>query len=113
MSAYSRYLPKFAGFEAQVVGISPDSIYSHLAWQEKSIGWQEFPLVSDYWPHAGVAQQFGILREGEPLPGINERAVFLIDKQGTIIFSKVYELGKEPDYDELVEELSKHHQAAV
>ena len=109
MSAYSSYLPKFAGYDAQVVGVSPDSIYSHLAWQEKSIGWQEFPLVSDYWPHAGVAQQFGILREGEPLPGITERAIFIINKQGKIVFSKVYELSRVPDFDEVVAELSKHH----
>ena len=107
MSAYSRYLPRFADYDAQVVGISTDSIYSHLAWQEKSIGWLEYPLASDYWPHGGVAQRFGILREGEPLPGINERAVFIVDKQGRIVFSKIYELGQEPDYDELVEELRK------
>jgi peroxiredoxin len=107
MSAYSSYLPKFAEHDAQVVGISPDSIYSHLAWQEKSIGWQDYPLASDYWPHAGVAQQYGILRLGEPLPGINERAVFIVDKQGKIVFARVYELGREPDYDELVAELSR------
>jgi alkyl hydroperoxide reductase subunit AhpC len=107
MSAYSSYLPKFADYDAQVVGISPDSIYSHLAWQEKSIGWQDYPLASDYWPHAGVAQKYGILREGEPLPGINDRAVFIVDKQGKVAFAKVYELGQEPDYDELVAELSK------
>lgn len=100
-------MPKFADYDAQVVGISTDSIYSHLAWQEKSIGWLEFPLASDYWPHGGIAQRFGILREGEPLPGINERAVFIVDKQGIIVFSKIYELGQEPDYDELVNELSK------
>lgn len=107
MSAYSSYLPKFAEHDAQVVGISPDSIYSHLAWQEKSIGWQDYPLASDYWPHAGVAQQYGILRLGEPLPGINERAVFIVDKQGKIIFARVYELGREPDYEELVAALAK------
>ena len=107
MSAYSRYLPKFADYDAQVVGISTDSIYSHLAWQEKSIGWLEYPLASDYWPHGGIAQKFGILREGEPLPGINERAVFIVDTQGKIVFAKVYELGQEPDYEELVTELSK------
>lgn len=107
MSAYGRYLPKFAEYDAQVVGISTDSIYSHLAWQEKLIGWQEYPLASDYWPHGGIAQKFGILREGEPLPGINERAIFIVDKQGKIVFAKVYELSQEPDYDELVAELSK------
>ena len=100
MSAYSRDLSKFAEQNAQVVGISPDSIYSHIAWQEKSIGWQEYPLASDYWPHAGIAQKYGILREGPPLPGINDRAVFIIDKQGKIAFSKVYELSQEPDNEE-------------
>ncbi len=107
MSAYTRYLPRFAEHNAQVVGISPDSIYSHLAWQEKSIGWQEYPLASDYWPHAGVAQQYGILRLGEPLPGINDRAVFIVDKNGKIAFSKTYELSQEPDYEELLTEVAK------
>ena len=107
MSAYGGYLSKFAGYDAQVVGISTDSIYSHIAWQDKSIGWQEYPLASDYWPHGGVAQKFGILREGDPLPGINERAIFIVDKQGKIAFTKIYELGQEPDYEEVVKELSK------
>jgi alkyl hydroperoxide reductase subunit AhpC len=107
MSAYGRYLAKFAGLDAQVVGVSPDSIYSHLAWQEKSIGWQEYPLASDYWPHGATAVKFGILREGEPLPGINERAIFIVDKQGSIRFSRVYELGQEPEYEQIVSELEK------
>jgi len=107
MSAYGSYLSKFAAHNAQVVGISTDSIYSHLAWQEKSIGWQEYPLASDYWPHGGVAEQYGIMRLGDPLPGINERAVFIVDKQGKIAFARLYELGQEPDYDEIVAELGK------
>jgi len=107
MSAYNRYLNQFADHDAQVVGISPDSIYSHLAWQEKSIGWQDYPLASDYWPHGAIAEKFGILRLGEPLPGINDRAVFIVDKTGKIAFSRIYELGQEPDYEELVRELGK------
>ena len=107
MSAYSKDLSKFAEQNAQVVGISPDSIYSHLAWQEKGIGWQDFPLASDYWPHAGTAQKYGILREGPPLPGINERAVFIVDKQGKIVYSRVYELSQEPDNEDCLEALRK------
>ena len=107
MSAYSRYLKQFADYDAQVVGISPDSIYSHLAWQEKSIGWLDYPLASDYWPHGAVAQKFGIQRLGEPLPGINDRSVFIVDKTGKIAFAKVYELGQEPDYEELLAAVKK------
>ncbi len=107
MSAYARYLRKFADLDAQVVGISPDSIYCHMAWQEKSIGWQEYPLASDYWPHGATAQKYGIQRLGEPLPGINDRAIFIVDKKGAIAYTRVYELGQEPDYDEIVTELGK------
>lgn len=105
MSALGRDLPKLAETNAQVVGISPDSIYSHMAWQEKGIGWQEYPLASDYWPHGGTAEKYGILRLGEPLPGINDRAIFVVDKTGKIVFSKVYELGQEPDNEEYLKVL--------
>src|SRR5258706_15824140 len=107
MAAYGWYLSRFPEQNAQVGGSSTDSIYTHLAWQEKSIGWLEYQLASDYWPQGGVADKSGTLRLGEPLPGINERAVFIVDKNGKIAFSRVYELGQEPDYDELVTELAK------
>jgi alkyl hydroperoxide reductase subunit AhpC len=107
MSAYSTDLSKFAEQNAQVVGISTDSIYSHLAWQEKSIGWQDYPLASDYWPHGGIAQKYGLLREGPPLPGINDRAVFIVDKNGKIAYSRVFELGQAPDNEECLAELRK------
>ena len=98
-------MEKFAGYDAQVVGISVDSIPSHIAWQKKDIGWVTFPLASDFWPHGEVAIKYGVLREGDPLPGISERAVFIIDKQGIIAFAKVYPLTQTPDNEELFEVL--------
>jgi alkyl hydroperoxide reductase subunit AhpC len=105
MSAYSSDLPKFAEQNAQVLGISNDSIYCHLSWQEKGIGYQEYPLASDYWPHGSVALKYGVLREGDPLPGICERAVFIVDKQGKIVFIRIYEIGQEPDNEECLQVL--------
>jgi len=107
MSALSRDLARFAEQNAQVLGISNDSIYCHLAWQENSIGWQEYPMASDYWPHGNTARQYGVLREGDPLPGICDRAVFIVDKQGQIAYSRVYELGQEPDNEDALEALRK------
>ena len=98
-------MEKFAGYDAQVVGMSVDSIPSHIAWQKKDIGWVSFPLGSDFWPHGEVAIKYGVLREGDPLPGISERAVFIIDKQGVIAFAKVYPLDKPPENEELFEVL--------
>ena len=107
MPAYNADLEKFAGFDAQVVGMSVDSIPSHIAWQEKSIGILNYPLGSDFFPHGDVATKYGILRSGDPVPGINERAVFVIDKTGKIAFAKVYDLGQQPDNEDCFEVLRK------
>ncbi len=102
MPAYQADLPKFAELDAQVVGISPDSPYCHIAWQRHDIEWLDYPLLSDFYPHGAVASQYGVLRE-EPVPlaGISERAIFIVDKQGKIAFAKVYELSAVPHNDEL------------
>jgi peroxiredoxin len=107
MPAYNADLDKFAGFDAQVVGVSVDSIPSHIAWQQKAIGKLSYPLASDFWPHGDVAKKFGLLRQGDPIPGINERAVYVVDKQGTIAFAKVYDLGQQPDNEDVFEVLRK------
>ena len=86
MPAYNADLEKFAGFDAQVVGISVDSIPSHIAWQKKDVGILNYPLGSDFYPHGDVAKKFGVLREGDPIPGINERAVFIVGKDGKIAY---------------------------
>lgn len=107
MPAYQAELAKFAGLDAQVLGISIDSIYSHIEWQRRDIGWMDYPLVSDFWPHGEVAKKYDVFREKPPIPGINERAIFVIDKQGVIQFSKVYDLGQQPDNAEVFEVLER------
>jgi alkyl hydroperoxide reductase subunit AhpC len=107
MPAYNADLEKFAGYDAQVVGISVDSIPSHIAWQQKSIGKMNYPLGSDFWPHGSVAQKYGILRTGDPIPGINESAIFIADKQGQLVFARVYDLGEQPDNEDCFAVLMK------
>lgn len=113
MSAYSSYLPKFADYDAQVVGMSVDSPYCHIAWQEKSIGMLGYPLLSDFYPHGEVARKYDIFREGDPIAGINERAIFIVDKEGKIAWAKVYDLGEQPGNEELFDELKKIHSATT
>ena len=78
---------EFEAFNAQVLDISVDSIYSHIAWRKRELGEVTIPLCADFYPHGDVTQAFGILREGPPIPGISERAAFVIDKQGKIAFA--------------------------
>lgn len=107
MPAYNVDLDKFAGFDAQVVGISVDSIPSHIAWQQKEIGMLKYPLCSDFYPHGEVSKKYGLLREGPPIPGINERAVFVIDKQGKIAWWQQYDLGEQPENEDVFNVLRK------
>src|SRR3954469_13906040 len=110
MSALNQDVEKYAGFDAQVVGISVDSIYSHMSWQQEVTGNLKFPLCSDFWPHGEVAREYDIFRTGDPIPGINERAIYVVDKRGKIAFAHVYELGQQPDTQEVFDTLAELQQ---
>jgi alkyl hydroperoxide reductase subunit AhpC len=105
LPAFDSDREKFAALNAQVLDISTDSIYSHIAWQKHEIGTMHFPMCSDFYPHAAATQAFGVLREGPPLAGISERAVFIVDKTGRIVFARVYALDQTPDNGELLKVL--------
>lgn len=98
---------EFAALNAQVLDISVDSIPSHIAWRAREIGPVQIPLCSDFYPHAEVTRRFGILRESIPVPGISERAAFIIDRSGRIAFAKVYPLDQLVDMDEVLQALAK------
>ena len=98
---------EFVALNAQVLDISTDSIPSHIAWQKKDIGMMEIPMCSDFFPHGSVTAQFGILRESPPVPGICERAVFIVNKEGRIAWAKVYPLDQMPNFKEMLSEVKK------
>ena len=102
MPAFDSDREKFAALDAQVLDISTDSILSHMAWQKKEIGTMHLPLCADFYPHGEVTRGFGVLREGLPVAGISERAVFIVDKSGRIAFAKVYPLDQTPNNEELL-----------
>lgn len=107
LPTFNADVEKFEGYNAAVIGISVDSIPSHVAWQKKEIGVLNLPLASDFFPHGNVASSYGILREGDPLPGVSERAVFVVDKNGKIAYAKVHPLDKAPTTEEVFEVLKK------
>lgn len=107
MPAFSSAREKFAALNVQVLDISVDSTISHVAWQKKELGLVNIPMCSDFFPHGDVTRKFGILREGPPVPGICERAIFIVDKNGRIAFAKVYPLDQVPDIEEMLGEVRK------
>jgi len=96
---------EFEALNAQVLDISADSLSSHAAWRQKEIGPVQVPLCADFYPHGDVIRKFGILREGPPVPGISERAAFIVDRNGKIAFAKVYGISQLPDIEELIQAL--------
>jgi alkyl hydroperoxide reductase subunit AhpC len=98
---------EFGALNAQVLDISVDSLESHVAWRKEVVGPVTIPLCADFFPHGAVTRQFGIFREGPPLPGISERAAFIVDRAGKIAFARVYPLDQLPDVQELLRELAK------
>ena len=98
---------EFEALNAQVLDISIDSIPSHMEWRKKEVGPVKVPLCSDFYPHAEITQKFDILRKGTPVPGISERAAFIVDKAGKIAFAKVYPIDQLPDIEELLTALRR------
>ena len=96
---------EFAALNAQALDISVDSMPSHVAWKREEIGTVKVPMCADYYPHGEVTRKFGILREGTPVPGISERAAFVVDLEGKIAFAKVYPIDQAPDIEELIQAL--------
>jgi len=66
------------------------------AWAE-SLGGISYPLLSDFYPHGQVAQLYGVLRT----EGYSERAIFVIDKSGTIRYVDVHPVDEQPDNEVL------------
>ena len=89
------------------MGINTDTFFTHIAFQ-KSLGGLTFPLASDRWPYAETAKAYGIFPASKhQFGGVNDRAAFIVDKNGKIAWSKVYELTTVPDNNEILEALRK------
>ncbi len=82
--------------QAQVLGLSVDSVPCLTAWAE-SLGGISYPLLSDFYPHGAVAESYGVLRPD----GRSERAIFVIDKDGVIRYVDVHDIDDQPDNEEV------------
>jgi peroxiredoxin len=81
---YNEILPLFEEYNAQLLGISVDGRWSHLAFSEnRKFG---FPLLSDFEPKGAVARLYGVYDHEK---GSCQRALFVIDAQGVIRWSYV------------------------
>jgi peroxiredoxin len=100
MALYNEILDEFRRFNAELIGISVDGIWCHLAFaQERKL---HFPLLADFEPKGEVARRYGVYRAHE---GTSERALFVIDAAGTIRWSYVSPIGINPGADGILRAL--------
>ena len=103
MPAYEADLERFAGYDAQVLGISVDSVPCNTAWA-RSLGGLSYDLLSDFHPKGEVAKAYGSYREND---GIAERALFVVDKEGRLAYIDIHNISDQPDNEDLFEVLRK------
>ena len=82
-------LAVFEADNVQVLAVSCDPVHTLRAWSESEK--YPFPLLSDFWPHGAVAQQYGVFNE---TTGSAVRGTFLVDTEGVLRWSVVNGLGE-------------------
>jgi peroxiredoxin len=91
MSLYNEILPEFQRFGSEIIEISVDGVWCHLAFAKARN--LQFPLLSDFELKGEVARKYGIYNKKE---GICERALFVINKEGIIHWSYISPIGINP-----------------
>ena len=102
MQTYEKARARLNALAAHVLAISVDAGPSKQAWAE-SLGGISYDLLSDFHPHGQVAAAYGVLRSD----GLAERAIFVVDKSGKIVWTKRHQIPEQPDLDELLAQLER------
>ncbi len=97
--AFDKAVEKFEAKNTQVIGVSVDSHFTHLAWKntppdQGGIGQVKYPLVADL--SKKISEDYGVLAGGE----VALRGLFLIDKEGIVRHALVNDLPLGRNVDE-------------
>jgi peroxiredoxin len=95
-------MKRFEQLDAQVLGVSVDSAWSHKAFAEK-MG-IHYPLLADFQPRGAVGEKFGVYLAEK---GITGRAIAIVDRSGKIAWFKNYDIPTLPDLKEVADALAK------
>ncbi|HEY3369052.1 MAG TPA: peroxiredoxin [Symbiobacteriaceae bacterium] len=103
ITGFSEWAGEFAKLNAEILGVSTDSVYSHRAWiktakAEGGLGGSlNYPLASDITKQ--VSRDFGVLIEDR---GIALRGLFVIDPEGVVKYQVVHDLNVGRSVDEVL-----------
>ena len=100
MTAFSDRFKEFADLDAEVLGVSTDTVFVHKQWistprDQNGVGALKYPLAAD--PTLQAARDYGVLIEKEGLAG---RGLFIIDPNGVLQYAVVHNLNVGRSVDE-------------
>jgi peroxiredoxin len=93
---------QFGTLDAEVLGVSVDSVWSHKAFAEK-MG-ITYPLLADFQPRGAMAEKYGVFLADK---GITGRAIVIVNKAGKIAWIKNYDIPVVPDLKEVAAALQQ------
>ena len=102
MTLYNEMGKYFGKYDAQLIGISVDSKWSHLAFTEHNKF--HFPLLSDFEPKGEVARLYEVYNDKT---GECQRALYVIDENGIIRWSYLSPVGINPGADGILNALEE------
>lgn len=102
LGLYQMLLPEFDKFDAQLVGISVDGAWCHQAYARANQ--LHFPLIADFHPKGEIAKSYGAYRDNE---GVAERALFILDETGHIVWSYRSPIAVNPGADGILDALER------
>jgi peroxiredoxin len=108
LALYNELHDEFAHHDAELLGISVDGSWCHLAFAQQRK--YRMALLSDFEPKGATARAYGVYREKD---GVTERALFVIDKDGIVRWSYVSPLGVNPGADGILRALESLSQAKM
>jgi peroxiredoxin len=100
LSLYNETLKIFSRHNAQLIGISVDSKWCHLAFSESRKF--HFPLLADFEPKGAVSKLYEVYDEKE---GESLRALYVIDEKGIIRWNYLSPVGLNPGADGILDAL--------
>jgi peroxiredoxin len=100
VALYNEILSEFREYDAEIVGISVDSVWCHAAFaRDRNL---HFPLLADFEPKGAIARMYGAYRQAD---GTSERALFVLDRDGVIRWSYCSPIGVNPGADGILNAL--------
>ncbi|HUI74544.1 MAG TPA: peroxiredoxin [Candidatus Acidoferrum sp.] len=95
-------MKQFGTLDAEVLGVSVDSVWSHKAFAEK-MG-ITYSLLADFQPRGAMAEKYGVYLADK---GITGRAIVIVNKDGKIAWIKNYDIPVVPDLKEVAAALQQ------